>query len=279
MRGFLSPILSPVPARSPFVRLGWTADRIVLMQLICLLPPAAAAFYGYGYGILPVLAVSAIAAVLWQMVFTIVRRRRMGLDGLVSSLVFVLIVGPSVPLWQAALAISFGVIVAEQVFGGRGFNFLNPVVVSLAFLVFSFPSLTFGDAAPWLSLSTVPAAAILLLTRMISWRQFLGAVSSLLFASLVAGDGPAIEALFQGHGLFILVFLACDPVTSASTNAGRWANGLLVGGLIWLFAPAGGLAEGPVPFVQAILLGSIFAPLIDTVVVMLNVRRRRSRRG
>lgn len=274
-----SPMSSPAAARAPFVRRRWTADRIAVVHLLCLLLPALTGFYGYGEEILPVIAVSAIAVILWQLVFTYVRRRRMGLDGLVSALVFALIVGPSLPLWQAAMAISFGVIVAEQVFGGRGFNFLNPVVVALAFLVFSFPTLSFGDAAPWMSASSVPAAILLILTRMISWRQFTGILASLLLVPLVAGDGSLIVALLQGYGLFILVFLACDPVSSAATNAGRWANGVLIGGLIWFFAPVGGLAAGPVPFVQAILLASILAPLIDTVVVMLNVRRRRARRG
>lgn len=279
MSNLFSSMLPPASAQAPFVRQGWTADRAALVHLLCLLPPALAGFYGYGDGILPVIAVSAIAVVLWQLVFSVVRRRRMGLDGLVSALVFALTAGPSVPLWQAALAISFGIIVAEQVFGGRGFNFLNPVVAALAFLVFSFPTLSFDGAAQWMSVSSVPAAVFLILTRMISWRQFTGILASLSLVSLAASDGFPIAALLQGHGLFLLVFLACDPVSSASTNAGRWANGVLLGGLIWLFAPAGGLAAGPVPYVQAILLASIFAPLIDTVVVMLNVRRRRASRG
>lgn len=274
-----SSMLPPVAARVPFVRRGWTANRIAVVCLICLLPPALAGLYGHGGAILPVITVSVVAVVLWQLIFNYVRRRCMGLDGLVSALVFALIVGPSVPLWQAAMAVSFGVIAAEQVFGGRGFNFLNPVVVALAFLVFSFPTLSFVAAAPWMSVSAVPAAIILILTRMMSWRQFTGILASLFFISLVAGDGSPAVALLQGYGLFILVFLACDPVSSAATNTGRWANGVLIGGLIWFFAPVGGLAAGPVPFVQATLLASIFAPLIDTVVVMLNVRRRRASRG
>lgn len=279
MKTPFSPMPSPAPAEAPFVRRGWTGNGVEIARLACLLPPVMAGFHEHGDGLLPVLAASAIAVLLWHMVFSYFRRRRMGFDGLVSALVFALVIGPSVPLWQAVLAISFGVVLAEQVFGGRGFNFLNPVVVSLAFLVFSFPSLSFGDAAPWLSVSAVPAGIFLILTRMISWRQLSAILAALIGATLVFGGGSAVTALLQGYGLFLLVFLACDPVSSASTNAGRWANGVLIGGLIWFFAPAGGLAAGPVPFVQAILLGSIFAPLIDTVVVMLNVRRRRLRRG
>ncbi len=268
-----------VSTKAPFVRHGWTANRIALAYMACLIPPLLAGFRGYGSGLLPVLAVSVIAVVLWQAVFCYLRRRRLGLDGLVSALVFALVIGPSVPLWQAALAISFGVVLAEQVFGGRGFNFLNPVVAALAFLVFSFPSASFGEAPAWLSASAIPAAVLLMWGRLIPWRMFAGVLASLSAAIAVFGNGTEVSAFFQGYGVFLLVFLACDPVSSASTNAGRWVNGLLVGGLIWFFAPAGDLAAGPVPFVQAILLGSIFAPLIDAVAVLANVRKRRARRG
>lgn len=273
------PVSSFVWPTAPFVRQGWNANRIALAYLACLIPPALAVFLERGVGLVPVLAVSVMTVVLWQLIFSHFRRRRMGLDGMVTGLVFALLVGPSVQLWQAALAVSFGVVLAEQVFGGRGFNFLNPVVAALAFLAFSFPSVSFGEAPPWLSAAVVPAAVFLLGSRLISWRMVTGVLASLSAAIAVFGSGTEVSAFLQGYGLFLLVFLACDPICSASTNAGRWVNGLLVGGLIWIFAPAGDLGTSPVPFVQAILLGSIFAPLIDSVVVMINVRQRRARRG
>ena len=148
MSGPFSSFVAPV---APFLRHGWTANRIALAYLACLIPPALPLFLERGGGFLPVLTVSVITAVLWQLVFCYFRRRRMGLDGLVSGLVFALVAGPSVPLWQAALAVSFGIVLAEQVFGGRGFSVLNSVVAALAVLVFSFPSVSFGEAPPWMS--------------------------------------------------------------------------------------------------------------------------------
>jgi Na+-transporting NADH:ubiquinone oxidoreductase subunit B len=81
--------------------------------------------------------------------------------------------------------------------------------------------------------------------------------------------------LLGGSFIFIVVFLACDSVSSSSTNLGRWLNGLLIGGLAWVFAPSGGIPTGPEALVPAILLASVFAPLIDTLVVMLNTYARR----
>jgi Na+-transporting NADH:ubiquinone oxidoreductase subunit B len=64
-------------------------------------------------------------------------------------------------------------------------------------------------------------------------------------------------------------------VTGAMTEPGRWGYGLLVGGLTIV------IRLGNVSYYEAIifaiLLASLFSPLIDFVVVQLNIRRRRLR--
>ena len=59
------------------------------------------------------------------------------------------------------------------------------------------------------------------------------------------------------------------------TDPGRWGFGLLVGSLTVLVRVANPSYYEGVMF--AILLASIFAPLIDHVVVSRNIRRRRLR--
>jgi Na+-transporting NADH:ubiquinone oxidoreductase subunit B len=71
--------------------------------------------------------------------------------------------------------------------------------------------------------------------------------------------------------------MATDPVTAASTNAGKWIYRILIGLLtlvIRAFNPA--YPEG---IMLAILFGNVFAPIIDYLVVRANVRRRRQRGG
>ena len=111
-------------------------------------------------------------------------------------------------------------------------------------------------------------------TRLISWRIVVGIVAGLLAIGILRGQSIQPE-LFGGSFLFFIVFLACDPVSSASTNLGRWVNGLLIGGLAWVFSSSTGIATGPEALVPAILLAGVFAPLIDTLVVMLNTYSRR----
>jgi len=64
----------------------------------------------------------------------------------VTSVLFALTMPPSIPLWQVALGISFGVVIAKEVFGGTGKNFLNPALAGRAFLYFAYPAQSSGDA-------------------------------------------------------------------------------------------------------------------------------------
>jgi len=71
------------------------------------------------------------------------------------------------------------------------------------------------------------------------------------------------------------VFMATDPVSSASTTTGKWIYGLAIGalcGLIRLVNPA--YPEG---MMLAILFMNVFAPLIDYYVIRATTRRRQAR--
>lgn len=258
----------------PYLRGVWSVDRASAVMLLCLLPPLGVAIHDRGLPLLTVVVLCGFVAVGWQAVFALVRKRRIGWDGIGTAIIFALIAGETIPLWQIALAVTFGVVVGEQIFGGRGFNFLNPAVVALAFLTFSFIGTSFAEPAPWFGIATVPSAIFLIATRLISWRMIIGIIVGLVAIGLLGGQSFQ-PVLLSGSFIFIVVFLACDPVSSASTNLGRWLNGLLIGGLAWVFTPSGGIPTGSEALIPAILLASVFAPLIDTLVVMLNTYARR----
>ena len=273
-----------------YLRGMWSADRVAFVTLLCLLPPLGVAISDKGMPLFIVVALAIIVAVGWQMGFALLRKRRIGWDGIGTAIVFSLLVGEAVPLWQIALAVTFGIVLGEQVFGGRGFNFLNPTVVALAFLTFSFTGTSYAEPALWFGIAIVPSAVFLIATRLISWRMFVGIIAGLVAIGLLRGQTFQPE-LLGGSFLFVVVFLAytgehapnadtvvflvCDPVASSSTNLGRWFNGLLIGGLAWVFTPNGGIPTEPEALIPAILLASVFAPLIDTLVVMLNTYARR----
>jgi Na+-transporting NADH:ubiquinone oxidoreductase subunit B len=95
---------------------------------------------------LPVLAVALIVGVFWELLFARLRGRDRSPGVLVIGLLFSLSLPPSVPLWQVALGMSFGIVVAKEVFGGTGKNFLNPALAALAFLYASYPKDMLGGA-------------------------------------------------------------------------------------------------------------------------------------
>ena len=257
-----------------YLRGIWSADRVAFVTLLCLLPPLGVAIYGKGMPLLTIVALSIIVALGWQVGFALLRKRRISWDGIGTAIIFALVVGETVPLWQIALAVTFGIVLGEQIFGGRGYNFLNPAVVALAFLTFSFTGTFFTEPAPYLAVATAPSAIFLIATRLISWRMLVGIMAGLVAIGLLHEQTFQPE-LLGGSFLFIVVFLACDPIASSSTNLGRWVNGLLIGGLAWVFTPSGGIPTEPEALIPAILLASVFAPLIDTLVVMLNTYARR----
>lgn len=95
---------------------------------------------------LPIYLVTLLAGGVWEVLFATVRGHEVNEGFLVSSMLFTLTLPASTPLWQVALGISFGVVIAKEVFGGTGKNFLNPALTGRAFLYFAYPASMSGDS-------------------------------------------------------------------------------------------------------------------------------------
>lgn len=85
-----------------------------------------------------------------EAAFAVARRHEITEGFLVTGALLPLTLPPTLPLWQAALGITFGVVFAKEVFGGVGMNFLNPALTARAFLFFAYPAFMSGDA-PWIA--------------------------------------------------------------------------------------------------------------------------------
>lgn len=95
---------------------------------------------------LPIYAVTMAAGGFWEVLFASVRNHEVNEGFFVTSLLYAVILPASIPLWQVAIGISFGVVIGKEVFGGTGKNFLNPALVGRAFLYFAYPIQISGDA-------------------------------------------------------------------------------------------------------------------------------------
>ncbi len=94
----------------------------------------------------PIYVVTFVVGGFWEVLFASVRGHEVNEGFFVTSVLFALIVPPDIPLWQVALGITFGVVLAKEVFGGTGKNFLNPALAGRAFLFFAYPAEMSGDA-------------------------------------------------------------------------------------------------------------------------------------
>jgi Na+-transporting NADH:ubiquinone oxidoreductase subunit B len=94
---------------------------------------------------LPLYVVTMVVGLAWEVGFSIVRRLEVNEGFFVTGLLYPLILPPDVPLWIAALGISFGVVFAKELFGGTGMNFLNPALAARAFVFFAYPTTMSGD--------------------------------------------------------------------------------------------------------------------------------------
>ena len=100
--------------------------------------------YGLAYFV-PIYAVTFIVGGFWEVLFASVRKHEVNEGFFVTSVLFALTLPATIPLWQVALGITFGVVIAKEVFGGTGRNFLNPALSGRAFLYFAYPAQISGD--------------------------------------------------------------------------------------------------------------------------------------
>lgn len=102
----------------------------------------------------PVLIVTFSVGGIWEVIFAMVRKHEVNEGFFVTGFLVPLIVPPTIPLWQVALGISFGVVIGKEIFGGTGMNILNVALTSRAFLFFAYPAEISGDKC-WIAANTV----------------------------------------------------------------------------------------------------------------------------
>lgn len=95
--------------------------------------------------VLPIVLVSYAAGGLLEAVFAVIRKHPINEGFLVTGMLIPLIVPPTMPLWQVALATIFGVVVGKEIFGGTGMNVLNVAMTARAFLYFAYPLQISGE--------------------------------------------------------------------------------------------------------------------------------------
>ena len=108
-----------------------------------------AAWYGF-LKWLPLVIVTYISGLGVEVLFSQIRKEEVAEGFFVTGFIIPMIMPPDVPLWIVALATAFAVLFGKEVFGGTGYNFLNPALLARAFVFFAYPSVISGDKV-WIS--------------------------------------------------------------------------------------------------------------------------------
>lgn len=286
---------------SPHVHCGRSTSDIMRDVLVALMPAAGAGIMIFGLRAILVIAICVGACVGFEALFNCIVKKEQTIgdySAAVTGLLLALNLPANIPLWQCVVGSAFAIIVVKCLFGGLGYNVVNPAITARVFMLVSFASVgtaassilpdAITGATPLvqlaegneLSLKTLLlgnhggsigetcALALLfgflylLVSGVISWHlpvTYIGSV--FVFSLLMEGDVMKALALTLSGGLLIgAIFMATDYVTSPSTAWGKVIFGLGCGILTFLIRYFGSYPEG-VSF--AILIMNIVTPYID----------------
>ncbi len=131
-----------VISSSPHLHCGMTTRGVMLDVLIALSPAAAASMLLFGWRSAAVIIVCVASCLAAEYLSCIVLKRphTVGdLSATVTGLLLALNLPATIPLWQAAIGGAAAIVVAKQMFGGLGQNFVNPALFGRIVLLASFP--------------------------------------------------------------------------------------------------------------------------------------------
>ena len=158
----------------------------------------------------PIFAITGLVGGHLEALFSIVRKHEINEGFLVTLFLFPLTLPPTIPLWQVALGIAFGVVVGKEIFGGTGMNIFNVALMSRAFCFFAYPAEISGDK-PWIAAQTsvdgYSGATWLATTADVKATQALGTDVSFMdaFLGFVPGSMGETSALACLIGAVILL--------------------------------------------------------------------------
>lgn len=166
-------VLTPatVTKKGSHIRDAVDMKRIMITVMIALLPPLLFGFWNvgyqhylalgqpapfwscFGYGFLrwlPVVLVAYASGLAVEVSFAQWRGHSVAEGFFVTGMLIPMILPPDIPLWIVAVATIFATLFGKEIFGGTGYNFLNPALVARAFIFFAYPSVISGNSV-WIA--------------------------------------------------------------------------------------------------------------------------------
>lgn len=132
-----------IASSSPHIRNDETTQTLMLDVIIALLPALVSSIFYFGFNSIILVLFSVASAVITELACEKIMKRPVtvtDLSAVVTGMLLAFNLPPSAPWWIAVVGSAFAIAIVKQIFGGIGFNFLNPALAGRAFLMASWSS-------------------------------------------------------------------------------------------------------------------------------------------
>lgn len=132
-----------IVSSTPHIRSNDSVDKIMRDVIIALLPASLAGIWFFGIRALMIILITIASSILFEAGYQKFTKQPItvfDLSAVVTGLLLALNLPSSAPYWMPVVGSFFAIVIAKQVFGGLGQNFINPALAARAFLVASYPS-------------------------------------------------------------------------------------------------------------------------------------------
>ena len=136
---------------TPHVRSNESTQSIMRDVVIALLPATAVGIYRFGAKAAMLIIIAIAAALISEALYQKATKQKVtisDLSAVVTGLLLAMNLPSSAPWWVPIVGSVFAIVVAKQLFGGIGQNFINPALAGRAFLVASYPSIMTAWVTP-----------------------------------------------------------------------------------------------------------------------------------
>lgn len=181
-----------IVSSSPHIRTKEDTSYIMKQVIIALLPATLAGLYYFRVKGLVTILACVLGAVCSEWAYCKITKKKSTVkdcSAIVTGLLLAFNVPAGLPVWMCIAGSIFSIIVVKMLFGGIGFNFLNPALAGRAFLLASFPV----AMTTWIKPGANPDAVT--------------APTPLSYLKLSGGEGvgSAADAVSKIHGAHISI--------------------------------------------------------------------------
>lgn len=174
-----------VVSGTPHVRSKESIQSIMRDVIIALVPASVMGIYFFGVRALMIIVAAVASAVFFEWLYQKIMKKPVTINDLsavVTGLLLAMNLPVATPIWVPIVGSAFAIIIAKQLFGGLGQNFINPALAGRAFLVASYPT----EMTSWTSAGNFGADAVAVATPLAQLKG--GVMPDASFTDVLVGN-------------------------------------------------------------------------------------------